>query len=155
MTIDERSFTDRKDAGSLLLKHVLKNRAAKGFSPHRIGAIGGFDLRFTKGLFGYPILDLARTGLNETVETDGDLTPLGLVSRIEHVLSRFETDLRDENATIAQAETWLPSLESRIGARFQFNDELAEKRAELAELNASLAATKSETDLIEQIAEAA
>ncbi|MCW2286321.1 N12 class adenine-specific DNA methylase/adenine-specific DNA methylase [Rhodoblastus acidophilus] len=156
MTIDERSFTDRKEAGSLLLKHVVKNRAAtKSFSPHRIGAIGGFDLRFIKSMFGYPALVMARTGSNETIETDGDLTPLGLISRIEHVLSRFEADLRDENATIAQAETWLPSLAARLGARFQFNDELAEKRAELAEINASLATTKSEADYNEPIAAAA
>ena len=146
MTVDGKLFKKRKDAGSLLLKHVLKAKTEKPFQPRLIGAIGGFDLRLAKGVFGYPALGIARTGWHEAVETDGELTALGLISRLEHLPTRFEAELKENNATIAQAESWIPSLETRLGVSFAFQDELDDKRAELATINESLAATKAEDE---------
>jgi len=45
---------------------------------------------------------------------------------------------------IAQAETWLPSLQSRLGVPFALQTELDERLAELAAINASLAATTAD-----------
>jgi N12 class adenine-specific DNA methylase/adenine-specific DNA methylase len=147
MTVNDKLFSERKDAGAPLLKHALKAKTEKPFHPRPIGAIGGFELRLAKATFGYPALVIARTGWNEIVETDSELSPLGLISRLEHQLTRFEAELKENTATIAQAETWIPSLQPRLGVSFAFQDELDDKRAELDTINQSLAATKAEDEL--------
>ena len=55
---------------------------------------------------------------------------------------------------IAQAETWAPSLQSRLGVPFGLQSELDDKLAELAAINASLAATTADADP-DPVAEAA
>ena len=47
---------------------------------------------------------------------------------------------------IAQAETWAPLLRSRLGVPFALQVELDDKLAELAAINASLAATTADAD---------
>ena len=73
--------------------------------PRRIGAIGGFDLSLGRDSFGWPALLIALTGRDEAVRCENDLTPLGLVSRLEHALTRFEANLGEMSGMIAQAET--------------------------------------------------
>ena len=146
MTVDGKAFRERKDAGALLLMHVRKAETEKPFKPRRIGAIGGFDLRLGRDMFGWPALLIALTGRDEAVKCETDLTPLGLVSRLEHALTRFEANLAEMRGIIAQAETWLPSLQSRLGVPFALQNELDDKLAELAAINASLAATTADAD---------
>ena len=146
MTVDGKAFRERKDAGALLLMHVRKTETEKPFRPRRIGAVGGFDLRLGRDMFGWPALLIALTGRDEAVKCEADLTPLGLVSRLEHALTRFEASLGEMRGVIAQAETWAPSLQSRLGVPFALQSELDDKLAELAAINASLAATTADAD---------
>ena len=69
------------------------------------------------------------------------MTPLGLVSRLESALGRFEVELAEERRTVAEVSSWLPDFKARLGDVFPHQAELEEKRAEMAELEASLAAT--------------
>ena len=46
-------------------------------------------------------------------QCETDLTPLGLISRVEHALTRFEANLAENKGVIAEAETWLPTLPLR------------------------------------------
>jgi hypothetical protein len=69
------------------------------------------------------------------------VTPLGLVSRLESALSRFEVELAEERRTVAEVSGWLTGFKARLGDAFPHQAELDEKRAEMAELEASLAAT--------------
>ena len=154
MTVDGKSFRERKDAGALLLMHVRKAETEKPFRPRRIGAIGGFDLRLGRDMFGWPALLIALTGRDEALKCETDLTPLGLISRLEHALTRFEANLAEMRGVIAQAETWAPSLQSRLGVPFALQVELDDKLAELAAINASLAATTADADP-DPVAEAA
>ena len=59
MTVDGKAFRERKDAGALLLMHVRKAETEKPFRPRRIGAVGGFDLRLGRDMFGWPALLIA------------------------------------------------------------------------------------------------
>ena len=154
MTVDGKAFRERKDAGALLLMHVRKAETEKPFKPRRIGAVGGFDLRLGRDMFGWPALLIALTGRDEAVKCETDLTPLGLISRLEHALTRFEANLAEMRGVIAQAETWAPSLQSRLGVPFALQGELDDKLAELAAINASLAATTADADP-DPVAEAA
>jgi N12 class adenine-specific DNA methylase/adenine-specific DNA methylase len=154
MTVDGKAFRERKDAGALLLMHVRKAETEKPFKPRRIGAVGGFDLRLGRDMFGWPALLIALTGRDEAVRCGTDLTPLGLISRLEYALTRFEANLAEMRSVIAQAETWAPSLRSRLGVPFALQGELDDKLAELAAINASLAATTADADP-DPVAEAA
>ena len=69
------------------------------------------------------------------------MSPLGLVSRLESALGRFEVELAEERRTVAEVSGWLPGFKARLGDAFPHQTELEEKRAEMAELDASLAAT--------------
>ncbi|HWY81026.1 MAG TPA: hypothetical protein VNY10_03640 [Roseiarcus sp.] len=69
------------------------------------------------------------------------MTPLGLVSRLESALGRFEVELAEERRTITEVSGWLPGFKARLGDAFSHQAELDEKRAEMTELEASLAAT--------------
>lgn len=147
MTVDGKAFRERKDAGALLIMHIRKAETEKPFKPRMIGAVGGFDLRLGRDMFGWPALLILRTGRDEAVKCEADLTPLGLISRLEHALARFEAALSENRGIIAQAGTWLPSLQSRLGVPFALQGELDDKLAELASINASLAATTADADL--------
>jgi transposase len=87
------------------------------------------------------LLLLRRTGLDQRIETEAGLTPLGLIARIEHALDRFATDLVEQERRAADAERRLDGYQARRGAPFPLQEELDEKLAHLAALDADLAAT--------------
>ena len=69
----------------------------------------------------------------------GGVTPLGAVSRIEHVLSGFEEERAQYRFRLDDAKRRLASYQSRQGGEFGFEEELAEKRRQLAEIERNLA----------------
>ena len=129
----------------LLLMHVRKAETEKPFKPRRIGAVGGFDLRLGRDMFGWPALLIALTGRDEAVKCETDLTPLGLISRLEHALTRFEANLARKRHDRAGRDL-AAVAPSRLGVPFALQNELDEKLAELAAINASLAATTADAD---------
>ena len=66
--------------------------------------------------------------------------------RIADDLLRFEVELAEERRTVAEVSGWLPGFKARLGDAFPHETELEEKRAEMAELDASLAATAPESN---------
>ena len=44
-----------------------------------------------------------------------DISPLGLVSRLEAALGRFEVELAEERRTLAEVSSWLPGFKARLG----------------------------------------
>ena len=55
--------------------HVRKAETEKPFRPRRIGAVGGFDLRLGRDMFGWPALLIARTRRDEAIKCEDDLVP--------------------------------------------------------------------------------
>jgi hypothetical protein len=74
------------------------------------------------------------------------VTPLGLVSHLESTLGRLEVELAEERRTVAEVSNWLPGFKARLGDAFPHEAELEDKRAEMVELDASLAATAPESN---------
>lgn len=68
------------------------------------------------------------------------VTPLGAISRLEHALDGFEDEERRYRQQFEGAERRLISYRSRNGGTFAFADELTEKRRQLQENEALLAA---------------
>lgn len=148
MKVEDAAYAERKEAGEALLKAIRHRdfEAKDGCWP--IASIGGFSLtltaKFTNDKRFYDLdLTMNRTGFDTEIRTSHDLTALGIVSRLEYTLSRFEVELAEEKRTAAEADARLPAYRQRLGETFAYDDELADKRRELHEIDASLRATNS------------
>jgi hypothetical protein len=147
MTVGEQRFTERKAAGQALIAFIRKMKPQKPGSTAPIAAIGGFAILARTTYFDDIELELDRAlKSSDAITHEKDVTPLGLVSRLESALGRFELELAEERRTVTEVSNWLPGFRARLGDAFPHEAELEEKRAEMAELDASLAATAPESN---------
>ena len=145
MTVGDRRFTERKAAGEALIAFVRKMKPQKPGATAPIAAIGGFTIVARTSYFDDIELRLDRAlKSSDAIAYEKDVTPLGLVSRLESALGRFELELAEERRTVTEVSGWLPGFKARLGDAFPHETELEEKRAEMAELDASLAATAND-----------
>ena len=148
MEIEGRSFTERRSAGAVLLSKIRMAVHERDLSPRTIGGIGGFGLQYRvhRSLLDKKyaaVLILQRTDFDQEIEVGADLTELGLISRLEHVLDRFEEGLEEQVRHKADAAARLRDYEPRLGQPFPLQAELDEKLARMAELTTDLAKTAS------------
>jgi len=66
------------------------------------------------------------------------VTPLGAVARLEHAIEGFDEERERFHAKQKDAERRLESYHGRHATPFAFAEELASKRRQLAEVEASL-----------------
>jgi hypothetical protein len=145
MTVGEQRFAERKAAGEALIAFVRKMKPQKPGATALIAAIGGFTIVARTSYFDDIELRLDRAlKSSDAIAYEKDVTPLGLVSRLESALGRFDVELAEERRTVSEVSGWLPGFKARLGDAFPHETELEEKRAEMAELDASLAATASD-----------
>ncbi|MHB0668466.1 N-6 DNA methylase [Roseomonas mucosa] len=152
MEVEGRTYTERKPAGAALLKFIRTVQFEGRKGDWDLGQIGGFPLklearRYRQGADLEIHLLLTRAGGEHEVRVEDDLTAMGLVSRLEYDLGRFEAELAEYRRKLAEAERQLPAYEARLGEGFEFQADLDAKRAEMAELEASLAQTGKEEAL--------
>ncbi|MAS07142.1 MAG: lactate dehydrogenase [Ahrensia sp.] len=143
MTVGGQSFTERKPAGRALMKEIMTLVHLREEDEKTIAKIGGFDLifsgqRFGKDDFHYDVA-IERTGAETDIDLALTVTPLGAVSRIEHVLAGFEDERSQYRFRLDDAQRRLASYQSRLGGEFGFEDELADKRRQLDTIEADLA----------------
>ena len=144
MIVTAKPYAERKEAGRALMKEMLTLVQLQHESATVIASIGGFDLEFAGERFGrdgyrYTTL-LLRSGVEDEIDLPMTVTPLGAVSRLEHALDDFEGEQERHRQRLADAGRRLASYRSRDdGGDFAFAGELAEKRRQLAEIEASLA----------------
>ena len=148
MQVGERTFTERKAAGSVLLSEVRLAVLERDTRDWTIGQIGGFELTCSIGRDFRtgdlkPSLLLNRTGYAQEVAVDDDLTALGLVARLEYALDRFEDDIEKQVRRRDTAIIRLKGYEARLGEAFPLQGELDDKLARMAELDADLSKTKT------------
>lgn len=142
--LDDRA----KVGGSLLSRIRLAQRAGEAVQ-WTLGTLGGFQVKMEgRGKKDWFSLDvwIERTGGEGMIRMDGDLTPLGLVSRLEYALDRFEVELAEERRALAEAEQRLPGYERRVGEPFALQAELDTKADELKALEADLAANDNRSE---------
>jgi hypothetical protein len=148
MEIAGRTITERKVAGASLLSKIRMAILERDARDWVIGGIAGFDLtcsvsrNLAGGLFSGHLV-LHRTDYEQVIDVQDDLTALGLISRLEYVLDRFEADIEEQTRRAADAAQRLAGYEPRLGEVFPLKAELDEKLARMAELEADLAKTES------------
>jgi N12 class adenine-specific DNA methylase/adenine-specific DNA methylase len=145
MDYEGRGITDRRIAGTMLLSKVrLADRGRKPIETE-VARLGGFPVlciadRTWRSEFEANLV-LARNGYDQTVAVETDLTPLGLISRLEHLLDRLEFDLQEQERRAQEAENRRAGYEERAGQAFPLQAELDGKVATLTALDADLAQT--------------
>ena len=150
MEVGGKVRRERKEAGAVLLGRIrLLERTREG-GAWILGRIGGFELKAAGEPIG--LLDyhqdvwLDRHGYEQVIQLDGELTPMGLIARLEYQLDRFEADLAEHRRRVAEAEQRLPGYQRRLGEGFGLQEELDAKRAELIALEVDLAANDRAVD---------
>jgi N12 class adenine-specific DNA methylase/adenine-specific DNA methylase len=148
MTVNGRTFSERRPAGDVLLSHIRLAELERTSRTWTIGRIGGFDLvcravHDLRGQFSSTALLLARAGFDQKIDVEPELTSAGLIARLEHALNRFDADLEEQVRRRDDAIGQIDGYEPRLGAPFQLQAELDEKLARMAELEADLARTES------------
>jgi len=114
-----------------------------------VARIGGFDVvasrhRPRSGRDEVVDVALERAGGADPVPLAPDLTALGLVSRLEHALDRFEAQLAQNRRSLIENRRRLADYQPRIGHRFELQGELDARQAELDALEESLAKTSAD-----------
>jgi len=111
-----------------------------------LARIGGFDVKAEGQSWGGTAsyrLDvwLDRTGNDQEVKGEGELTAMGLINRLEYQLDRFEADLVGHRRTVEESVARVASFQQRLGQAFAYEADLDAKEAELAAIEASLKGT--------------
>ena len=148
MEVEGKTFVERKEAGAALLKAIRHREFEAKNGDWRLAKIGAFDIfvtaRFSKNIQHSTIeLTIQRTGRAAEIDYSYDLTALGIISRLEYCLGRFEVELAEQKRFVAEAADRLPGYRQRLSDEFPYVAELAAKRRELEEIDAALAANDS------------
>ena len=83
MTVGERKFNERKAGGEALIGLARQLKPKKPGATAAVGAIGGFAIEARTTHFGELELRLVRACQSDPIACEKDVTPLGLVSRLE------------------------------------------------------------------------
>ena len=144
---EDRRIDNRRTAGALLVSKVRLMEQAKKQTDITLGTTGGFDLVCSGGpAWGRSheaILFMERTGLRQEIPIEEDLTPLGLIARIEHILEQMPQNLQEQERRAEEAARRMAAFQDRLGLAFPLQTELDDKLAQLKVLEADLAATAS------------
>ena len=140
-----KRIEDRRTAGALLLSKVRMLARAQVADELDLGTLGGFGLSCSAGPTWRrsfeTALVLRRTGLDQQVQVEDDMTATGLIARLEHTLDRLPQDREDQERKAAEAARRLAGYQDRLGQPFALQGELDGKLAQLAALEADLAGT--------------
>jgi N12 class adenine-specific DNA methylase len=151
MEVNGRGYTERTKAGAALLTLLRNLDVEQKAGDWVLATIGGFRVSgqmqktWRKKELQVDVL-LDRAGEASEIPFSVDLTALGLISRLEHALDRFEAELAEAHRTIIENTRRVADYQPRLGGGFALAGELAGKLADLAALEASLAATEEQTE---------
>jgi len=145
MEVGGKVQTERRVAGSSLLSRIRILSVGKEKGRWTLARIGGFAVKAEgqawAGTGGHQLdVWLDRTGYEQEVRIEDDLTAQGLVSRLEYMLDQFEVNLAEHRRRVEEATARIPAYEGRLGQAFAYQAELDAKEGELAAIEDSLEA---------------
>jgi len=148
--VGEARFDERDEFGRALIEAYNRTAPAEKLVTHakevewtKIAEMDGFDLlRKNASVYNALVLRLA-PGLDIELETQNTLdpektSPLGLTTRIVNQINGISTDIRSLEDGLEEDKKEVAQARKRIGAPFAYERELAEKIAEIAQLEQEL-----------------
>ena len=145
MEVNGKCTTERRVAGGSLLTRIRLLAHERAVGKWTLARIGGFAVRAEGrgwgAVAGYTLsVWLDRAGFEQQVEIEDELTPMGLITRLEYLLDRMEVDLAEHRRRITEAEARVSGYQRRLGEAFAYEGELDAKQAELDAIEADLGA---------------
>ena len=134
ITIGEKTYTDKKEAGTAILAACAGLKAVN--TAGRIGEYHGFALVASYDTFNQTFMLTVKRQCSYTIEIGKD--PLGNIQRINNALAGIEKKLPEAESKLATLQAQLEAAREEVKRPFPQAVELEEKSARLAELNALL-----------------
>lgn len=133
MTIFGKVYTERKDAGEVIIK------ACKAMTdpdkPVELGEYRGFPMRLCFDGGKYKVT--MKQNLTYTAELAGD-SVIGNITRINNALEKIPQNLENHKRNLVTLQKELESAQEEAARPFPQEEELAQKSARLTELNTAL-----------------
>ena len=133
MTVRGDALVDKDNAGAAILEAY---KEVKGSEPLEIGQYRGFSMSLSLTNFGRDYEITLKGQMTHTVTLGKDAR--GNLARIDNVLNAMPDRLRDTRAHLENLNAQVEAAKGELGKPFPKDDELREKSARLAELNAEL-----------------
>ena len=134
ITVGEKTYTDKKEAGTAILAACAGLKAVN--TAGQIGDYHGFALVASYDTFNQTFMLTVKRQCSYTMEVGKD--PLGNIQRINNALAGIEKKLPEAESKLATLQAQLESAREEVKRPFPQAAELEEKSARLAELNALL-----------------
>ena len=134
ITIGEKTYTDKKEAGTAILAACAGLKAVN--TAGQIGEYHGFALVASYDTFNQTFMLTVKRQCSYTIEVGKD--PLGNIQRINNALAGIEKKLPEAESKLATLQAQLEAAREEVRRPFPQAAELEEKSARLAELNALL-----------------
>lgn len=134
ITVEDRVYTDRKEAGSAILAACAAMKIAK--TEGQIADLGGFAISSRFDAFAQTFKLTIKWQSSYTIELGSD--PAGNIQRILNALASIEKTLPQVERRLETLQQQLAEAKEEVQRPFPQEAELNEKSARLAELNALL-----------------
>ena len=134
ITVEDRVYTDRKEAGSAILAACAAMKIAK--TEGQIADLGGFAISSRFDAFAQTFKLTIKRQSSYTIELGSD--PAGNIQRILNALASIEKTLPQVERRLETLQQQLAEAKEEVQRPFPQEEELNEKSARLAELNALL-----------------
>ena len=134
ITVEDRVYTDRKEAGSAILAACASMKIAK--TEGQIADLGGFAISSRFDAFAQTFKLTIKRQSSYTIELGSD--PAGNIQRILNALASIEKTLPQVERRLETLQQQLAEAKEEVQRPFPQEAELNEKSARLAELNALL-----------------
>lgn len=131
MVINNRIYTDKEQAGTALID-ACKDAASQ--NPVEIGSYLGFGLSVKFGGFGHKII--IKGAVSYQVELGNDV--FGNITRINNALGKMEDQLQSHQTKLENLLQQQEAAKAEVNKPFPQEEELKQKSARLAELDAQL-----------------
>ena len=134
ITVEDRVYTDRKEAGSAILAACAAMKIAK--TEGQIADLGGFAISSRFDAFAQTFKLTIKRQSSYTIELGSD--PAGNIQRILNAMASIEKTLPQVERRLETLQQQLAEAKEEVQRPFPQEAELNEKSARLAELNALL-----------------
>ena len=138
------NYTEKKDAGTAILEAC---KAMTSPEAKEIGTYRGFALLLSYDTFAKVFRMTLRGELSHTIELGSDIH--GNIQRMENTLEAFPMRLSACEKALDTLKEQMENAKNEVEKSFAQEQELAEKTARLAELDALLNIDKRENDVLD------